>query len=60
MIEPPSQTRIRRVFEIDDGVHIAIKQTIFEKLRCPVGKSSEFEGRAGGVLVLEEPAKERG
>ena len=32
MIEPPGQTRIARVLEVDDGILVAIKKLRFEKL----------------------------
>ena len=60
MIEPPAQARVRRIFEIHDRIHIAIKQTIFEKLRRFVGETCEFESRVRRILALIKTAKKCG
>ena len=33
MVEPPGQLRRVGIFEIDDGVLVAVEDTVFERLR---------------------------
>src|SRR5581483_10481114 len=47
MIEPPGKPRIARILEIHDGVFIAVKQPVIEKLRGFVGHPGETELRSG-------------
>ena len=32
MVEPPRQIRMRRVFEIDDNIDVAVEKSVFEEL----------------------------
>ena len=36
MIKPPGQVGMSRIFEIDNRIHIAVKQVILEKLVGPM------------------------
>jgi hypothetical protein len=59
VIEPPGQLRIRTVFEIDDRILIAIKQTVFEQLGSLMRHSGEEKLGLGIVFILDKTAKER-
>ena len=53
MIEPPGEPWIRRIFEIDYGVFVAVKQAVVEDLRGAVGHAGvdEFGIRVNGAAV---------
>jgi hypothetical protein len=59
MVEPPGQTRIGRIFEIDDGIDIAVKKHILKKLGRFMGQPGEFKLRRRSVFSLVKPAKIR-
>src|ERR1019366_2641638 len=52
VVEPPRQARIARVFEIHDGVHIAIPKAVLKQLGCLVGhpRIDIFRFRVKGAL----------
>src|SRR5258708_1210458 len=58
MIKPPSQARVGRVLEIDDGVDVAIEIRVFEELRGLVGQPGEREFGVGSEFRFAEAAKE--
>ena len=60
MIEPPGQARIARVFEIDDGVFVAIEQARIEHLRRLVGHPGIAEFRIRVNRARDEAAEEGG
>ncbi len=43
VVEPPVEMRIGGVFEVHDGVHIAVEHTGFKELRGLVGKARILE-----------------
>ena len=47
MIEPPRKVRIIRVFEIDNGVFVAVEQAVFEDLAGPVRHAGITKFRVG-------------
>ena len=60
MIEPPGELLRRRIFEIHDGVFIAIEEAVVEKLRGPVRQTGEGELGAGMDCALDETREESG
>jgi hypothetical protein len=58
MIEPPRQVGIARIFEIYDGVFIAIEKLVLEKLRRLMRHPGVHEFRAGMKNTLHEAAEE--
>src|SRR5260370_1180831 len=59
MIEPPRQAGIGGVFEVHDGVDIAVEVTVLEKLRCLVSETCEVELRSGRKFLFMKTAEER-
>ena len=60
MVKPPSQAIARRIFEINDGVLIADKQTIFEQLPGSVRQAAIVEPRLGVYRSLVETGEKGG
>src|SRR5581483_7919898 len=58
VIEPPCQARVGRIFEIDDGIYIAVEEAVFKKLRRLVCQAGEFKLGARGVLSFIKAAEE--
>ena len=54
MIEPPREIGMRCVFEIDDGVDIAVEKPVFEELVGPVSEACVKELSGGIELTSEE------
>ena len=59
MIEPPGEARGARVFEVDDGVFVAVEDSVFERGGGLVGHASELEV-GGGINALAIKAGEDG
>ena len=57
MVKPPGDLGIGRIFEIDDGILVAIEEALIEKLGCPMRQSGVDEFRIRVKSTLEEPAK---
>ena len=57
MIEPPGQARIRRVFEIDDGVLVSVKHAFAEQVVGLMGQAREREFRTGMEPPLDKSAE---
>ena len=58
MIEPPGQIRVRRIFEIHDGVDVAVEEAVLEKLGGFMRQAGEFKLRVRSILALIETAEE--
>src|SRR6266849_9038882 len=58
MIEPPGEVGITRIFEIYNGVFVAIEKLVLEKLRSFMRHSGVHEFRAGMKNALHEAAEE--
>ena len=54
MIEPPGEIGVSRIFEIDNGVDIAVEKPVFEKLVGPVSEACVEELSVGIELTSEE------
>src|SRR5258708_2421065 len=59
MIEPPRQPRIGGVFEIDDGVHVAVEHSRLEEMRRFVRQAGKSEFRAGMEFGLHKTTEIR-
>jgi hypothetical protein len=57
MVEPPGEPRVGRIFEIDDGVHIAIEKPILKELGRFVSQAGEFKICGRSVLIPIKTAK---
>src|SRR5258708_14150651 len=60
MVEPPREPWIRRVFELDDGVLVNVKQAVLENLGSLVSHSRESELRLRSKRALVKAAEVRG
>src|SRR5579862_2700869 len=60
MVEPPGQSRRTRIFEINDGIHIAIKDAVLERLRSLMGHSGVRELRKRLDSLPIKAGKDRG
>ena len=56
MIEPPGEVRMRGIFEVDDNVHIAVKEAVLKKLVGSVCQAGIVEFRARVEFALQEPS----
>ena len=59
MIEPPGQARIGGVFEIDDGVFIAIEHAGLENLAGPMRQAGEHKFRIRMEFRFDKAAEKR-
>jgi hypothetical protein len=48
MIEPPGQIGMRRVFEVDDDICVAVKQAVLKEL---IGAMSEAGVKKFGIRI---------
>ena len=58
MIEPPGEVGITRIFEIHNGIFIAIEKLVLEKLRSFMRHAGVHEVRARMKYALHEAAEE--
>ena len=58
VVEPPRERRMGRVLEIDDGVLIAVEQTVLKKLIGLVRHAGVLEAGEGVQMVVIELAEE--
>ena len=58
VVEPPGQPRIARIFEIHDGVFVAVEQRRIEQLGGPVGHPGIAELRVRVNRARDEAAEE--
>src|SRR5262249_54053622 len=59
VVEPPRDARRARVFEIHDGILIAVEQPVFPGLRRTVRHPRELEFRLGIEVLAIETVKKR-
>src|ERR1051325_8136825 len=57
VIEPPRQTRIAGVFEIHDGILVAIKQTVLKELGGLMGHAGVVEFGIGMERAADKAAE---
>jgi hypothetical protein len=59
MVKPPGHARRTRIFEIDNGVFIAVKQPFLEELPRPVGHPREVKFRTGLDALSKKTIEDR-
>ena len=57
VVEPPRQPRVRRIFEIDDGVFVAIEHRVVKQLGGFVGQPREHELCIRMEFIFHKPAE---
>src|SRR5579872_3875600 len=57
MIEPPVQSRVGRILEVDDCIYVAVKHAIVKKLRGLVCHAGELKICTRREFGLVEPAE---
>jgi hypothetical protein len=60
VVEPPGQVRVRRVFEIDNCVYVAVEKAVLKELGSFVSQAGKFEAWITIERSFVKAAKERG